>query len=324
MNHQQWYWEFLTPACIGEVSTLIAAVEAADQAPIRTARQEVESYFSTVMPWKAQGARSLQTNELIAFGFARADTVLGESVITISGGVHPQWRRQGIGAELLTLQIDLAHHLGVELELEQYTMKMFIDERQQDFAQLVSATNFVHDYTFIQAQLKLPALNADTTIPSFIEIKQLPAEYLDAVFDARNKQRNLTLAQQEKAITFNDYTELGFEPRWCFIAVDLFGDRPELAGYLLCSRFNLSSEMEISEEAYLEELAVFEKWSGRGIETAMFTTALAQFSADGMDLAGVDLIQKADGSEKEINQILRDLGFSPVARTKVVRCEVKN
>lgn len=331
MGDEQWYWEVLTSDCIGEVCTLISAVETADKAPIRTARQEVETYFGESQPWKAQGARCLETGQLIAFGLVRGDDFAGDVTITISGGVDPQWRRKGLGGELLERQIDLAHVLGTELGRNEYTIKMYLDERQNDLAQLVRTTNFTEEYRFIQVQKELfseSPTEAPWTVGNFIQIMPIDLEHYQSVYRlhcqvVKSDSNYADFRQQEI-----DFVQLGYEPRWCFVALDSFADRPEVAGYILCSRFkfNPGSQETVGvngdEEGYIEELAVFPKWYRRGIEAALIQAALHQFAADGMSLAGADLIQNPDGSEKEINQIIREAGFQPVATTIVVSSKV--
>ncbi|XCB29982.1 hypothetical protein RQN30_00440 [Arcanobacterium hippocoleae] len=323
MNNQQWCWEELTPDNIGEVFALIATVERADSAPIRTARQEVESYFGESLPWKAQGARCLDSNALIAFGFVRADYLSGESVITISGGVHPDWRRQGLGSELLERQVDLAGVLAQEINLSEYTVKMYIDERQHDLADLVRSTKFVHEYSFVQAQKIINPDFPQNDIGKYLQIKPLSAEYYLPVYASHLQAVNPDQKYENVQESDIDFAALGYVPQWCFVAVDTFGDRPELAGYILCSRFTTSGANQADEEGYIEELAVFPKWYRRGLEEALIDYALQKFFTDGIQIAGVDLIQKPDGSEKEINQKIRAAGFRRVSKTVVVSTKVQ-
>lgn len=330
MSDEQWYWETLGPECISEVFALIAVVEGADYAPIRTARQEVESYFGESQPWKAQGARCLKTKELIAFGLVRADAFTGGTngiIITISGGVHPDWRRKGLGGELLERQIDLAHVLGQELGAVEYKIKMYLDERQNDLAQLVSATDFADEYQFTQVQQELsPSMQADQPLDlgPFLQIVPMQVEHYQSVYRLHCQMRNPSCDCADYKQQNLDFSQLGYNPQWCFVAVDSFADRPEVAGYILCSRFKFNTGSKGSslaagnEEGYIEELAVFPKWYRRGVEAALIQAALRQFVTDGMTLAGADLIQHPDGSEKEINQVIRDAGFCPVATTIVV------
>lgn len=332
MNDKQWYWESLLPESIGEVFRLITAVEEADFAPIRTAWQEVETYFGESLPWKAQGARHTLTHELIAFGFVRADVIFHEDVITISGGVHPKWRRKGIGDELLERQIALANFLGKDLQLKEFTLKMYIDERQKDLADLAWARNFLPEYSFIQAQMNLEEDISTKYLGNFLQIKPLTREYYAAVF--KNKSQNLAISTPQHAqnyqedkkqlnvISENEIAKFGYEPRWCFVALDLFADRPELAGYILCSRFEFNSGVEIKQEGYIEEVVVFPKWIDKGVEEALIVHALQEFKIAGIKIAGVDLIQKADGTEKEINQKFLAVGFKTKAKTLVVSSKI--
>lgn len=112
MKHSKaWEWSDLTSDDVSLVADFIAATEAFDDAPIRTPFSEVASYFGTECPWKAQGAWAGDT--LVAFGLARIiSNTQWETTITLSGSVHPQWRAQGVGTDLLERQVEVAHALA--------------------------------------------------------------------------------------------------------------------------------------------------------------------------------------------------------------------
>ena len=80
--------------------------------------------FST--PWPTYAfEQELRGNRLARYVVARAGTIDGERVVGFAGlwlmvdeghittfGVHPDWRRQGVGARLLLRLVDIAHELG--------------------------------------------------------------------------------------------------------------------------------------------------------------------------------------------------------------------
>lgn len=67
-------------------------------------------------------------------------------------------------------------------------------------------------------------------------------------------------------------------------------DRAEIVGYLLTHRFDNDDELLGAKYAWVNNVGTLKAWRGRGIASALISTALAAYRDDGLDMAalGVD------------------------------------
>jgi mycothiol synthase len=67
-------------------------------------------------------------------------------------------------------------------------------------------------------------------------------------------------------------------------------DRDEIVGYLLTHRFDNDDELLGAKYAWVNNVGTLKAWRGRGIASALISTALAAYREDGLDMAalGVD------------------------------------
>ncbi|WP_124054914.1 GNAT family N-acetyltransferase [Arcanobacterium ihumii] len=311
-----WLWKELTVDDVATVGNLISLIEEADQAAIRTTRQEVESYFSESQVWLAEGA--WVGSELVAFSFIRASRSDDGLALTVSGGVHTRWRARGLGAELLERQQENARELTRRLGYSGARMSMYIDSDQGDLANLATLYSFTESARYLQYRRSLVPKPITPELGRYLEIIPLTKEFEPEVWSAHQKfmsQNSLGTVEN-----YEQWLELrsSMVDKWCFVALDTFGDRPELAGYVLCSKFRSFTTDDTEDEGYIEEIAVLPQWRDRNLVENLVANCMDAFKRDSMKLIGIDLESDKNTDVNQTAQMLRLYNFEKVAEMIVV------
>ena len=65
-----------------------------------------------------------------------------------------------------------------------------------------------------------------------------------------------------------------FAPQWSFVALDRSGDRPQVAGFLLASRYEQDWAALGWSEGYIDQMGVLEKWRNAGVVEALIIASM--------------------------------------------------
>lgn len=317
-----WHWTRLAGEDIPAVLRLIEEVEDADASPIRTTRQEVESYFSDSHLWRAQGA--WVDNQLVCFGFARTPKEnSGDGAITISGGVAKKWRFKGLGTELMHRQVETARDLAESAGIPKARVIMYIESAQDGLAELAEAFGFVRNSSFIQMRRELGGeRNLETSSP-YMEIVSMTDQLAKEVRRAHNRLLgdDGPWTKITKSAWKARLDEL--ERDWCLVAIDRFGDRPRLAGYLLSSRFSSTIDGVESEEGYVEEIVVLPEWRGKHLATGLIGAAMDRFEEAGMRYIGIDVsVSYPQQEQATLANLFEHFEFERVSETIIVQMDL--
>lgn len=318
-----WTWSALSAEDGPHVYAIIAAIEEADSAANRTTRHEVEGYFADSHAWRAQGV--WEGEELVAFGLARTPAKnAGEHPITISGGVAPSWRSHGVGHNLLERQLRTAHDLATELGLDDALVQMYVDASQGALFEMATRFGFRANSRYVQMRRSLDVPATVTEVSSYIQIVKMGTDW---VKDSR-KAHNRVMAENEmSAMSGNAWAKRleQMDADLCLVAIDLFGDRPRLAGYVLASRFasgldGHGVDNTVPDEGYIEEIVVLPEWRGKHVASNLLATAVERFRAAGLSYIGLDVT--ADGADSDLVTVFEHFDFTRVAETYIMTTRV--
>ncbi len=312
-----WIWTALDLTDKDKVLSLINAVEKADNADTRTTAAEVASYFTHPDQWQSQGA--WVGEELIAFGFVRVNAGQDLYDFTISGGVAPQWRNQGVGAELLEQQLMLVDGIAASLGKTTCKVVMYIDAKQQHLAALAQSLGFTQTGGFKQYRHLVTDLPSLPQLNNFVQIRAVKEEDQANIYNA-----HLALAGDElpsPGLLTSECEQFwhSLNPKWSVVVYDTFGDRPALAGYLLCSHFMGKTENGTDiAEGYIEEIVVLPNWQGQNLERYLIQACAQHLAADGVHYIGLDINLPLDTTSQVFAEIAEDWNFTEVAVVKAV------
>lgn len=296
----------LGPENSGEILEFITSLEKADGSPLRTSHAEVEGFFDKALTWRAFGLRG-KSNDLIAFGLARTINNGGE--VRLSGGVHPNERGRGIGSLLVAELVASARKIAGKEAV------VHVDSSNVELAEILKRKGFQHSHEYVQLRKSVTAF-PDFPAPSSILITQLTEQYDADIVRFLNNAR----AQIGHGSISHDAwkAEHSFIDRnWSFVALDTRGDRPRIAAYLVCERYEEEWEMLGWSEGYIAEVALGEEWRGLNLISALLTHCVEAIRSCDVSYVGIDML---DGDY--LLSTFIDRGFERTGATDVYQLQL--
>lgn len=284
-------WRPLTPADLPALAALVARIEAHDDPPYRTTREEAGEYLEGAGSDPARNSLGGfdPAGDLRAYGFVRHP--LGDERTVrafLEGGVDPAWRHRGIGTALLAWQTARARQLVAATGREvPARIATFVDDGLADKAAIVRAAGFAprRFYTDMRRDLRMPI--PEVTLRDGLVLvgwsrdldDQVRLAHNDAFADHWGSEPH-TPASWADGRTY-------FAPEWSFVVLDRSNDRSPVAGYLLSSRYEQDWTSLGYTEGYIDLLGVRPAWRGKRVATALLTQAMRAYAAEGIEYAGL-------------------------------------
>lgn len=321
--HLELTWRPLHAGDAPALFDLISRVEAADRAPQRQSREEVEDLFAG--PWRDWHRDSLggfdDAGRLRAYAFVEVrpgDTSTVRAFLR--GGVDPRWRGRGLGRAVVAWMEGRGRQKLVESGKDlPARLAVFVDEDARDQRRLWAAAGFspIRWYTDMRRDLSRPL--PATTPPEGVRVVGWSPDLDDAVRRAHNDVfADHWGSEPQTPETWRH--DVHFVPAWSFVALAepeaatdtaatglaatdtavthpaatgepvTAPDGSEVVGYLLSGRFEQDWEPLGYTCGYTELLGVRRAWRGRRLAGALLGRAMEAYRADGMEYAclGVD------------------------------------
>lgn len=99
---------------------------------------------------------------------------------------------------------------------------------------------------------------------------------------------------------------------WSFVAFDVRGDRPRIAAYIVCERFEQDWQAFGWSEGYISEVVLGREWRGLRLISLLLGWSMDAFRASGVSYAGIDVPE-----HDYLYSTYVDYGFEVTARTRV-------
>ncbi|SDT41470.1 GNAT family N-acetyltransferase [Microlunatus soli] len=289
-------WSPVSEAELPELSGLLTAIEHFDEPSERHTIEELQEAYAEHGADPARNARLGRDSggTLVAYGWLHpfpADT--DPRRVFLAGGVHPGWRRRGIGHELLDWQIARAGEWYNENRRPEHgplELRIAVEDKLADRAALIadrgfSAVRWFADMTcrFDELPSGLPAV---PELPG-IRIEPYSAEVSEEVREAHNEAFSDHWGSQPipQIRWQEDLSAASTRPEWSWIAVDT--DSGRIAGYAMSSAYQQDWEFQGFREGWTDRLGVRRDWRNRGIAKALLIASMHSFADAGLDAAGL-------------------------------------
>lgn len=307
-------WKPLTVENRDELVGLIAEMERIDNPPYRTSPTEVDQILAT--DFAGLGGWN-QDSRLVAYAIVRVVETTGVQAIC-SGGVAAGWRKRGVGTEILSWQVEVAHLMLTGLARTAQIVCL-LDKVGSSATTWMRTFGFEKAHSFQELRRNLQVPVVEVTPGKYLEIVAWQESFDDKVRRAHNELMRLTTDTPAQDMVSWTSNRPFFAPQWSFIALDKSHDIAQVAGYLLSACYRQDWEARGWKEGYIEMLGVLPEYAETQVAPALLTNALRAYQDDGMDYAAVGL---AEENPTEIAKLYTEFGFETTGESTIWVAEV--
>ncbi|GII04823.1 N-acetyltransferase [Planobispora takensis] len=283
-------WGPLTERDNGALAELLAAMEAEDRTGENYDADDVADDFANPAYDLARGTLAAwDDGRLVAYGMlmarAEADPV---HQMGFWGGVHPAYRRRGIGRQVVDWGVRTAPTIhesrfpGRPLEIH-----FFAHDRNAGAKALAETAGMTPARWFCDMGRDLEAELPRVDPPDGLKI----VPYGDDLEDAVREVRNASFADHWGSVRHTPESwrsvmigTKAFRPEISFVAQDGSGTA---VGVLLSLYHEAVTQATGVREAWIQIIGTLREWRGRGVASALIAHALAEFRAQGYRRTGL-------------------------------------
>ncbi|WP_371779685.1 GNAT family N-acetyltransferase [Streptosporangium subroseum] len=283
-------WVPLTTGDIDAWAELLAAIEDVDRTGENYEADDLAERLANPLLDRAEGTLAAwDSGRLVAVGVTMArPAATPVHQMTLWGGVHPAYRRRGLGGHLLgwamsnTPVLHERRFPGQPLELHFHA-----DSRNEGARALAASMGMSPVRWFYEMTRDLSAELPERSLPDGLRI----VTYRDDLEDAVRGVRNLSFTDHWGSVehTAESWRAAiigvkAFRPEGSFVVQDGSGAS---VGILITHYYEADTEATGIREAWIQIIGTLREWRGRGVGSALLAHALAEFRAQGYQRAGL-------------------------------------
>ena len=304
-------WRRLEIQDIDGLLELIQKIEQADNFLYRTSRSEVQEMLNPGRHWDAVGAiarEGSEANKLVCYGYAGI-LRSGGCECRCEGGVHPDYRNRRLGQDTLNWQTTTAKKLlSLAYPGKTGQISYVIEASKIDVQEQLERLGYQWRESSVEMRRELTDVPEVPDLGSYIEIVPWSSNWDDLVRRALNQA-----SAQGAGVTMQTAEEWSashsthFVPEWSFIALDRYGDRPQVLGFVQVGRYEEDWQALGWQEGYIDLALVLRATTQPVLQALIIQTMQAQLK-DGMSRTGIGM----DPDHNPITfQLYQQLGFKP-------------
>lgn len=288
-------WRPLTSGDVPAWHELVLAIEAEDEPEERYTADDLRDELVDGS-WKDPSTDSLVGLDPggTPRAFAHVDVRPGDvrSVRAFCwGGVHPSWRRRGIGTALLAWQTGRARQkLAASGKDVPWRIMAYAEESHTELGALLERAGFVPGRYYSTMRRPLAVDGAppvpDAALPDGLRLVPFDPSLDEAVRLAHNESfAGHWGSEPRSAEDWAAWTtgHRDFRADWSHVVLD----GSKVAGYTLSSAFRQEWEALGYTQGWTGLVGVRPAWRRRGVAPALLTAAMRSFAAEGIQYAGL-------------------------------------
>lgn len=299
-------WRALTTADLPELFELRRIIEEADQAFHRGSLRELYR-------WLSHPDRDLERTSLVGIdqgGTMRAWGLVdehqrpnGAGELRLYAGIHPLWRRRGVGRAVMEWLDQRASALASEDPSREWSATVLVDARETARRRLLGAAGMTPTAWLATVQASLDATIPDLAPPAGLELApwppgeghHVPCPSYPGQFAAEGGMAGCGAGPN-------------LEGNWSFQLLEqVSGDH---VGHVCCCRRESSAGSAVVEVGYVGCLTVAPPWRGRGAAKSLLAAAMTAMRTHGIGIAELSVAGDDPHSEP---RGFSSLGFEPKA-----------
>lgn len=216
----------------------------------------------------------------------------GTLVSRLSGAVHPEYRRRGIGRALLAWsEARGRQQLAATESTLPARLGLYVDGHHTAAKTLAERSGFAAKrwYTDMRRDLATPlpgvVVDPSIRIEPYSRERDEDIRVTHNESFARDHWGSGTLDADMWALDVVGAE--AFRPGWSFAAIDVAAD--QVVGYTISGAYEQDWAAQGYTEGWTDLLAVRREYRGRGIAAGLLWAAMQAFTADGIEYAGLDV-----------------------------------
>lgn len=338
-------WRALTPDHAVALADLIACIERVDDPPYRTSLDEIVELLSNMSKWRGVIGELNETGTYVAFSIITTRFV-GVPECVCQGGVHPDFRRRGIGRSLIEWQTRTSTEIlrvlaerkelpddepvGVRaphIETGMVTpdsdaigrIVTHVDMGHEELEEHLRELDYHWSNTYFELRADLESLPQMPELNAYLQVAPWDDMWEDPVRRAANRLADQEWGRPPQSMEQWLMGRTAFAPQWSFVALDRSGDRPQVAGFLLASRYEQDWAALGWSEGYIDQMGVLEKWRNAGVVEALIIASMRAQKDDDMDKTGAGL---GSANHSGALAVYDGLGFHVVGESRLYALDV--
>jgi GNAT superfamily N-acetyltransferase len=208
------------------------------------------------------------------------------------GGVHPDWRRKGIGTVLLAWQRGRAlQQLATSDKTIPGWIMLYGEEATPGIAPLANGLGLADARWFTTMERPLTAPIPDFDVPQGIRVVRHDASLNEAVRLARNDAfRDHWGSQPSMQETWSSFVDgPTFRPDLSWLAIENRPDGERVVALVLTEINEEDWEVQGHKSAYIALVGVVRDWRGKRLAPLLLSQALKSHRAEGLDQTDLDV-----------------------------------
>ncbi len=315
-------WERLTADHVAALANLFARVEATDNPPYRTSREEVVEMLGPTSQWRGlagYATRGIAKGQMVAYGLV-ALRLAGHVECVCQGGVDPRFRRLGLGRSMIEWQTATARQmLATNPGQGNAQIVMHVETGHEELEDHLESLGYHWARTYYELRADLSSLPDGPDLGSYLGIEAWSPELDDLARRASNRLSEQEWGRPPQTIEQWQRGRTDFVPGWSFLAMDRTGDRPQVAGFLLASRYEQDWAALGWKEGYIDQMGVLQPWRHTRVADALIVASMQAQRTDGMDRIAAGL---GSANHSGALVVYDALGFRTVGQSRLYAINV--
>lgn len=315
-------WRRLTADHVSSLANLLARIEATDNPPYRTSRDEVAEMLGPATQWRGivgYATRGIARGQMVAFGLV-AVRMSGHVECLCQGGVDPRFRRLGLGRAMIEWQTATARQILATSPIQgDGQIVMHVESGHEELEDHLERLGYHWARTYYELRADLSEVPEMPDLGSYLAVVGWGPDTDDLARRAANRLAEVEWGRPPQTPEQWLMGRTSFVPEWSFLAMDRTGDRPQVAGFLLASRYEQDWAALGWKEGYIDQMGVLQAWRNTRVADALIVASMRAQHEAGMDRTGAGL---GSANHSGALVVYDALGFRSVGQSRLYAIDV--